>query len=137
MASIQRAHIVMAVKDLRVSQRWYEKVLDCTADEVDPGNWVFMHRDTTVFMLGCCPDETPAWDIANHQYIAYLVVDDVDTFHTRAERAIGEAGGAILKPPRDEPWGMREMAIQTVDGHRMMIATNIGTPSPAWPGPNQ
>ena len=49
------------------------------------------------------------------------VVDDVDAFHERALREAAE----VRKAPRDEPWGMREMALRTVDGHRMMLATKL------------
>jgi hypothetical protein len=31
----------------------------------------------------------------------------------------------IIKPLRDEPWGMREFGIRTVDGHRMMFGRMI------------
>jgi hypothetical protein len=32
---------------------------------------------------------------------------------------------AIIKPLRDEPWGMRELGIRTVDGHRIMFGTPV------------
>lgn len=125
MATILRNHFVLAVRDLDVSRRWYERVLGCEADEVDPGNWVFMHRDRVNFMLGRCPDAIPVADLGDHQYFAYLVVDDVDAFYERAAEGVKDAGGEVLKTPRDEPWGLREMALRTVDGHRLMIATKI------------
>jgi catechol 2,3-dioxygenase-like lactoylglutathione lyase family enzyme len=133
MASLLRSHYVLAVPDLDRSRRWYERVLGCSADEVDPGNWVFMIRDGVVFMLGRCPDATPVQELGDHQYFAYLVVDDVDAFYAQASAALSEAGGEVLKSPRDEHWGMREMALRTIDGHRMTIAQNIGKPSEAWP----
>lgn len=116
-----RSHYVLAVPDLARSRDWYERTIGCTSEEVDPGNWVFCTCDNVVFMLGRCPDAIPIPDLGDHQYFAYLVVDDVDAFHERAARE----GADIIKPPRDEPWGMREMALRTADGHRMMIATNL------------
>ncbi len=133
MPTIQRCHVVLAVPDLDASQRWFEAVLGCTADEVDPGNWVFLQRDGVVFHLGRCPDAIPAADLGDHQYVAYLVVDDVDGFHEPARTGVQSAGGEIIKAPRDEPWGMREMALRTVDGHRLMLGQNLGRPSEAWP----
>jgi len=118
-------HHVLAVPDLDRSRAWYERVLGCTADEVDPGNWVFMRLGVVTFMLGRCPDATPASELGDHQYFAYLLVDDVDAFHERARAGIGEAGGAILKAPRDEPWGLREIALRTVDGHRLTIGQEL------------
>ncbi len=129
-------HHVLAVPDLERSRRWYERVLGCRADDVDPGNWVFMHRDAVVFLLGRCPDAIAVPELGDHQYFAYLVVDDVDAFHARAVDGIADAGGEVLGAPQDRPWGMREFALRTVDGHRLMVATNIGRPNRAWPGPD-
>lgn len=136
MPHIQRAHYVLAVPDLAVSSAWYSRVLDGVAAEVDPGNWVFITAGPVVFMLGHCPDAVPTSELGDHQYFAYLIVDDVDAFHERARAAIPDVGGAILKPPTDEPWGQREMALRTVDGHRLMIATVLRGTSEAWPASN-
>jgi catechol 2,3-dioxygenase-like lactoylglutathione lyase family enzyme len=40
---------------------------------------------------------------------------------------VREMGDEILKPLRDEPWGMREFGLRTVDGHRLMLGSPIGT----------
>ncbi len=72
-------------------------------------------------MLGRCPDAIKPADLGDHSYFAYLMVDDVDALH--AEFMDREA--IILHPPTDKPWGQREMAIATPDGHRMMIAQPI------------
>lgn len=110
---------VLAVHDLERSGAWYREVLGCDTYEADPGNWTFCRSGTVRFMLGRCPDATPATELGDHSYVAYLEVDDVDAFHKRAS----EAGAEILKAPSDEPWGMREMAVRTPDGHRFMLAT--------------
>ncbi|MEM1330178.1 MAG: VOC family protein [Planctomycetota bacterium] len=118
---ILRHHYVLAVPDLERSAAWYAAALGCERDDVDPGNWVFMRSGDVTFMLGRCPDALPIADLGDHQYFAYLVVDDVDAWHRRAE----EAGAKIQFPPRDQLWGMRECAIHTVDGHRLMIAQEL------------
>jgi uncharacterized glyoxalase superfamily protein PhnB len=68
-------------------------------------------------MAGECPDALPVAQLGDHSYFAYLVVDDVDGFHRKAIAAASE----IVKPIADEPWGMREFGLRTVDGHRIMI----------------
>jgi uncharacterized glyoxalase superfamily protein PhnB len=68
-------------------------------------------------MLGRCPDAMPASDLGDHSYVAYLRVDDVEAFHDRAV----EAGAQITKPLTEEPWGMREFALRSVDGHRFTL----------------
>jgi predicted enzyme related to lactoylglutathione lyase len=119
---ILRSDPVLAVPDLGRSGAWYEAVLGCWLDEVDPGNWVFARTpggpEAPVFHLGRCPGALPAADLGDHSYVAYLVVDDVDAFHAQAVTH----GAEVLKAPTDEPWGMRELALRTCDGHRLMLA---------------
>ncbi|WER50575.1 hypothetical protein CupriaWKF_34265 [Cupriavidus sp. WKF15] len=49
-------------------------------------------------------------------------MDDIDALH--AEPA--SRGAIIVQPPADKPWGMREMALATPDGHRMMVGQELG-----------
>jgi uncharacterized glyoxalase superfamily protein PhnB len=70
-----------------------------------------------------CPESLPAADLGDHSYVAYLRVDNVDAAH---ERAMTE-GAEVLHPPRDEPWGMREMGIRSPEGHRFMVATPVAS----------
>lgn len=48
-------------------------------------------------------------------------MDDVREYHRRAT----EQGVELIKPLRDEPWGMRELGLRTVDGHRVMIGQTL------------
>ena len=73
-------------------------------------------------MAGECPDAIPVRETGDHSYIMYLTVDDVAAFHDRA--TAGDAD--ITKPIRDEPWGMREFGLRTVDGHHIMIGARVG-----------
>jgi uncharacterized glyoxalase superfamily protein PhnB len=108
---------VLAVHDLDRSSAWYRNVLGCEIDDVAPGDWRFCRAGEVTFMLGRCPDLPSAGDLGDHSYIAYLHVDDVDAFH---ERAVA-MGAEILQEPQDEPWGMRELALRSPDGHRFML----------------
>jgi len=136
MPRVQRAHYVLAVHDLARSARWFERVLGCACAEVDKGNWVFCTVGPVVFMLGACPDAPDPAGLGDHRYFAYLVVDDVDAFHERAAREIAALGqGEVRKAPTDEPWGMREMALATDDGRRLMVAQTLEGDSEAWPAP--
>ena len=115
---------VLAVHDLEVSGAWYRDVLGCELDDVDPGNWRFCRAGAITIMLGRCPDVVAAAEIGDHSYVAYLYVDDVDAFHRRAL----EAGAGVLSPPHDEPWGMREFALRSPDGHRFMLGQPVSSP---------
>jgi uncharacterized glyoxalase superfamily protein PhnB len=112
---------VLAVHDLDQSAAWFTRVLGCERTDPDPGNWVFCRAGAVTFMLGRCPDVVPARELGDHSYVAYLDVDVVDAFY---ERAVVE-GAEILKPPRDEPWGRREMGLRTPEGHRFMLGQRI------------
>jgi uncharacterized glyoxalase superfamily protein PhnB len=112
---------VLAVHDLDVSAVWYRDVLGCDLVDVDPGNWRFCRAGNVTFMLGRCPDVPAARELGDHSYVAYLRVEDVDDFHRRAVAA----GAEVLKPPRDEPWGRRELGLRSPDGHRFMLGQPI------------
>ena len=118
---IVRNQYVLAVHDLDATRAWYEAALGCTSEEVDPGNWLFLRTSGVVFMVGRCPDATPAGALGDHSYFAYLVVDEVDALAERAQAA----GAEFIKPLRDEPWDMREFGLRSVDGHRIMIGAPI------------
>jgi len=109
---------VLAVHDLARSAAWYRDVLGCETHDPVPGSWTFCRSGAIEFMLGRCPEAMPASDLGDHSYVAYLRVDDVKAFHDRAVAA----GAEILKPPTDEPWGMRELAVRSPDGHRFTLA---------------
>ena len=113
---------VLAVHDLDREADWFMRVLGCRRSDPDPGNWVFCSAGTVTFMLGRCPDALRATDLGDHSYFAYLTVDRLDDYHARA---IAE-GAEILKPPTDEPWGRREMALRTTGGFRLMLSEQTG-----------
>jgi uncharacterized glyoxalase superfamily protein PhnB len=119
---IVRSHPVLAVHDLERSAAWYEAVFGCTRTDTVPGKWVFCRSGELQFMLGHCPDALPASAIGDHSYLAYIEVDDVDAVHARAV----QSGTEVLKPPTDEPWGRREVALRSPDGHRYMVANTPG-----------
>jgi catechol 2,3-dioxygenase-like lactoylglutathione lyase family enzyme len=115
--SIERSMHVLAVPDLQRSGEFYARVLGFEVRELgDPGWRLFVNGGCRI-MAGECPDALPAREIGDHSYFAYLVVDDVGAYHQRAEAS----GVELLKPLRDEPWGMREFGLRTVDGHRIMV----------------
>ncbi|MBV8087027.1 MAG: VOC family protein [Chloroflexi bacterium] len=108
---------VLAVRDLEGMADWFVCVLGCTRSEVEPGNWTFCTTGEVTFMLGRCPGAPLASDIGDNSYIAYLRVDDVDAFYLHAR----SAGADVIKAPRDEPWGMRELGLRMPEGHRFML----------------
>lgn len=72
-------------------------------------------------MAGNCPDATPAGELGDHAYFAYINVEGINDYYAQVQAN----GAKIIKKLRDEPWGMREFAIRTLDGHRIMFGFKI------------
>ncbi len=70
-----------------------------------------------MIMLGECVDATPAGELGDHSYFAYLRVDNADEFFAKAV----EAGAEITMRIASKPWMMREFGLRTPDGHRIMV----------------
>ncbi len=118
---IQRTLYVLAVSDLTASSEYYRDVLGFEVHEIGDPGWRMFTRDGCKIMVGECPDATPPGELGDHSYFGYFVVDDVDAYY----QSIVANGGAVTKPLRDEPWGMREFGVRTIDGHRVMIGQEI------------
>jgi uncharacterized glyoxalase superfamily protein PhnB len=72
--------------------------------------------------LGRCPDALPVSELGDHNYFGFLTTDRVDDLHGE----LAARGALIRSAPADKPWGWREMAVATPEGHRMMFAQWIG-----------
>lgn len=121
MAKIFASRCVLAVRDLAVSTSYYIDVLGFSRDPIDAEGWSFLTRDSFRVMLGECPDETPAGELGNHSYFAYWNVDDVDALYEE----FATRGALVTSRPTDKPWGLREFALRTPDGHRITCGTVI------------
>lgn len=118
---ITKTRYVIAVPDLARSGAYYRDILGFTVHEIGDPGWRFFVRDACCIMAGECPDATPAHDLGDHSYFAYIDVDDIDAYF----ETVRNAGAEFIKEVRSEPWGMREFGIRTVDGHRIMFGQEI------------
>jgi catechol 2,3-dioxygenase-like lactoylglutathione lyase family enzyme len=120
-------HYVLAVHDVHRSAEFYTK---CLGFEVvlEPEGWVFVKRDNCMIMLGECPDDMAASELGCHSWFAYLRVDDVDGFYAGVASSVL---APVLSAPTNKPWGMREFALTTPDGHRITIGQVIEPSQPA------
>jgi len=109
------------VPDLERSTRDYRDVRGFDVREVGDPGWRFFVRDDCFMMAGECPDAIPTDQLGDHSYFAYVVVDGIDDLY----KTLTARGATLIKPLRDEPWGMREFGICTVDGHRMMFGARL------------
>lgn len=115
--TLARPRYVIAVPDLARSASWYRDVLGFAVHEVGDPGWRWFQRDACVILAGECRDAPAPEATGDHAYFAYVEVDGIDMLHAE----LAARGVDTIKPPRDEPWGMREFAIRTIDGHRMMF----------------
>ena len=120
MPTILQNHYVLAVHNIRKSARFYVDILGFKI-HAEPQGWIFVTRDNCMVMLGECPDQTPASELGDHSYFAYLRVDDVDAYYAE----IKQRGGQFTQPLANKPWNMREFGVKTPDGHRIMIGQII------------
>ena len=107
---------MLAVNDLESSKLFYLEKLGFTEDFSVDG-WAFLSRGACRLRLGHCPDAVPMSKCPDHSWFLYCHVSDAaglyrDYVANRIE---------IWHPLRDTPWGMREFAIVTPDGHRIVF----------------
>ena len=118
--NITGARYVLAVKDLAKSANYYKNELGFTTWWSGEG-WHFLKRKKFVVMLGECSDDRSAFETRNHSYFAYIEVENIDALHNEYISKEIE----IIGKPEDKPWGQREFAIRTIDGHRIMFGEEI------------
>jgi len=119
--TIRNPRYVLAVPNLERSAHYYREVLGFEVREMGDPGWRFFMRDQCWILAGECPDALPPSELGDHSYFAYLEVDDVDALHAE----LTAKGATVTKKLRDEPWGMREFGIRTIDGHRIMFGRPI------------
>ena len=113
-AHILQNHYVLAVHDLEASARFFCEALGFQV-HMEPPGWVMVKRDNVMVMLGHCADASPAAELGDHNWFAYLRVDDVDAYHAEVVRHYP------AEPPVTKPWGMRDFVVHTPEGHRIVI----------------
>ena len=111
---------VLAVKDLHKSSAYYKEKLGFKTWGAGDG-WHFLERDSLKLMLGECPNDRSAFETKNHSYFAYIEVKHIDHLFLELQEKQVE----ILVPVWDQPWGQREFAIRTIDGHRITFGEAI------------
>src|SRR4051794_5734117 len=107
---------VLAVPSLAQAEPYWCGVLGFARRESPPG-WLFLDLDGHGVMLGECGDDLAPSATGSHSYFGYFVLQDLDAY----AKAIVARGALVLSGPADQPWGLREMAVATPAGHRMMF----------------
>jgi uncharacterized glyoxalase superfamily protein PhnB len=120
MARLEGIRLILAVRNLRTATDFYMNALGLRRDFGDESDgWSWLSRDNFRVGLGECTDAVPAHELGDHSYVAYVTVDDIDGLYAE----LVSRGAPILTSPETRPWGMREFALQTPDGHRMTFGS--------------
>lgn len=123
MTIIACATFVLAVTDLAASRRFYIQQLGFSEDLAVEG-WSFLSRGACRLRLGHCPDAPPALRETDHAWFAYLHVSDAQALHDE----FAAAGVPFWHRLEDKPWGCREFAVVTPDGHRIVFGQDLEVP---------
>ncbi len=121
MPDIIASTFVLAVNDLESSKRFYVDKLGFAEDLCVDG-WAFLSRGACKLRLGHCPDAVPMSQAQDHSWFAYLHVRDAAGLYAEAVAN----GVKIWHPLADQPWGMKEFAVVTPDGHRIVFGERLG-----------
>lgn len=116
MPEVLASTFVLAVRDLEASTRFYVENLGFSETLRVPG-WAFLKRGACTLRLGDCPGAVPMSQTPDHSWFAYLHVRDAAGLYCECL----DHGVEIWHPLADKPWGMREFAIVTPDGHRIVF----------------
>lgn len=111
---------VLAVPDLEKSTSYFRDVLGFHVRWEDATDWRLVERDSVRVMLGCCPNDMRPVDLGSHSLFGYINVDDIDALHAEI---IGR--GASCSAPMNRSYGMREVVVTTVDGHRIVFGQEL------------
>jgi len=120
MPEILASTFVLAVNDLEASKRFYLDKLGF-AEDFSVDGWAFLSRGACKLRLGDCPDAMPMSKARDHSWFAYLHVSDASGLYNEVVRN----GVEIWHSLADKPWGMREFAIVTPDGHRVVFGERL------------
>ena|ERR1700760_3250780 len=111
---------VLAVPDINRSAQYFHMVLGFQIGWAEATDWRLVERDGVRIMLGQCPTDMHPSTLGSHNYFSYLDVDDVDGLYAEFT-----ARGAACSPPHDTDYGMREMVVTTIDGHRLVCGQSL------------
>jgi catechol 2,3-dioxygenase-like lactoylglutathione lyase family enzyme len=111
---------VLAVRDLDKSAGYFRDVLGFKVLWTDASDWRLVERDGVRVMLGHCPSDMPPAALGSHNLFGYIDVNDVAALHAEIS-----ARGAVCAPPADRPYGMREIVVTTIDGHRIVFGQDV------------
>lgn len=114
-----RAAPTIPVRDVRTAAAFYRAAfgLQVSFTNGEPPDYAVLKKDAAEVHLAKCADPAP-----RRQNVMHLLVSDADA----ASVSCAAAGGIIVEPLRDAPWGMRTFVVRDPDGHRIDVGQPLG-----------
>jgi len=116
---------ILGVRDVRRTAEYYRDVLGFRLDPVagifegggdDPGGvYGIVDRDGVSVHFQVRRGEMPARRREHEERDVYVYVEDVDGLYA----VLRERGALLEGPPRDAPYGLREVVAEDPNGHRI------------------
>lgn len=109
--------VILPVRDIEAAARFYAQVLGDAGERVSPGRHYFRCGPT---LLACYDpvadgdDPGDGWHFHENQYL-YFAVADLEAVRARIEAA----GGTLLSPIEEMPWGERMFYALDPQGSRL------------------
>ena len=126
--AFNRAMSVIAVRDVVAARDWYARIgFAPHGTWGEPPGFCIVQRGDVSIALERWTGEGPV--PKKNGWAVYIYVDDADAFAAELE----EAGVSRNGPIYDSPWGMRDSAVDDLDGHTIAFGHPM-EPNPNGPG---
>jgi catechol 2,3-dioxygenase-like lactoylglutathione lyase family enzyme len=128
---IQGMSPLLSVFDMPTSLGFYRDILgfEVTGDsgEGDNSGWVMLRLSDTILMLNTQYEKddrptqpNPAHVLVHNDTCLYFDVPDPDAVHEYLR-----AHGLDIKPPKDAPYGMRQLHLHDPDGYNLCFQSPV------------
>ncbi len=118
---------ILGFRDVRKAADYYRDVLGFTERSVlegvggEPAVYAILDKDGIEIHLQIRRREIFADKRESIESDAYLFVPDADALHSELVRR----GASVLRPPQDEPYGLRDFTVEDLEGHRLVFGTPL------------
>ncbi len=112
---------------MRKAADYYRDVLGFTERSVfegvgeEPAVYAILDKDGIEIHLQIRRREVFADKREGIESDAYFFVPDADALHTE----LVSRGASVLRPPQDEPYGLRDFTVEDLEGHRLVFGTPL------------
>jgi catechol 2,3-dioxygenase-like lactoylglutathione lyase family enzyme len=111
---------VIGVPDLNRTAAYFRDVLGFKVAWEEATDWRLAERGGVRIMIGHTPNDVKPSELGSHNWFGYIETDDLDAVHAELT-----SRGATCKGPFQQHYGMREIVVTTIDGHRIVFGQEV------------